>query len=369
MEQEAVRRMGKAGKALVALLALLLILASAYRIYVARIGRSPAAGAWPTAAQYVAGLRVGISVDWLKYPWVTRLYLEWRGKGVNIPALLRERGFDHVRIRVAMDVVGNETALRLIKMVVDDCLKANVTPIIVYTARELRSRPLDPAVQKHFVEWWATLAQALHGESSRLAYELLIETSGALQDKPWLVNRLYNETIAEIRGIDPYRVIIVTAPANRSSPFSLPLLRLPRDPWLAVEWHIYAGGPRPGPEPVYNATLVREAVRFAAEWSEETGIPVWMGAWRPNRYPRAAMKRAPKLPDGAPAPLFTVDEVVNFTRLMAGALCRAGIPFAINDDTKFFDYQHLRFYPSQEPLLEVMFSYNCARPPPWERGS
>ena len=354
---------------LVVAAALLAALAAALALHIHGAGpsSSPAAPAWPTAAEYMARLRVGINVDWLKYPWVTRLYLEWRSRGVNIPALFREKGFDHVRIRVGMDVVGNETAVKLVKMVVSDCLEANITPIIVYTARELRENPLSPRAQRHFVEWWRMLAEALRGEPPRLAYELLIETSGGLRDKPGLVNRLYNEALAAIRSVDPHRVVIVTAPANRSSPFSLPLLRLPHDPWLAAEWHIYAGGPRPGPHPVYNATLIREAAGFAANWSRETGIPVWMGAWRPNRYPRAAMKHAPRLPDGAPAGIFPVKEVVNFTRLMTGTLCRSGIPFAVNADTKFFDYQGLRWYPSQEPLLRIILSGRCA-PRPWLQG-
>lgn len=354
---------------LLILLAVLLLALLSALLLLHRPAGPPAAQApsWPTAASYIAGLRVGINVDWLSYRWVTRLYLYWRSRGVSIPALFREKGFDHVRIRVSIDVVGNETALRLVRTVVEDCLTANITPIIVYTAPELRSNPLSPSAQRHFLEWWRTLAEALRGEPPRLAYELLVETSGGLRDKPRLVNRLYNEAIAEIRRIDPHRVVIVTAPANRSSPFSLPLLRLPRDPWLAAEWHIYAGGPRPGPHPVYNATLIREAAAFAANWSRETGIPVWMGAWRPNNYPRAAGRHAPRLPDGAPAGLFPVDEVLGFTRLMVKTLCSEGIPFAVNADTKFFDYQGLRWYPSQEPLLRIILSGRCG-PRPWLRG-
>ncbi len=355
---------------LLVLAALLALLAAAIALHwhqAAGPRASHAAGQWPTAAQYMARLRVGINVDWLTYRWVTRLYLEWRSRGVNVPALFREKGFDHVRIRVGIDVVGNETAIELIKIVVSDCLRANITPIIVYTASELRRNPQSPAAQRHFVEWWRTLAEALRGEPPRLAYELLIETSGGLSDKPGLVNRLYREALAVIRSVNPHRVVIVTAPANRSSPFSLPLLRLPRDPWLAAEWHIYAGGPRPGPRPVYNATLIREAAGFAARWSRETGIPVWMGAWRPNRYPRAAGRSAPRLPDGAPAGVFPVSEVIDFTRLMTETLCSSGIPFAVNADTKFFDYRSLRWYPSQEPLLRIILSGSCA-PRPWLRG-
>ena len=271
-----------------------------------------------------------------------------------------------MRIRVGIDVVGNETAVQLVKMVVDDCLEAGMTPIIVYTARGLRSNPLDPEAQRHFIEWLVTLAKALKDEPPVLAYELLVETSGGLRDKPRLFNKLYREVPAAIRRIDPYRVVIVTAPANRSSPFSLPLLDLPRDPWLAAEWHIYAGGPKPGPRPVYNATLIQEAAAFAANWSKVTGTPLWVGAWRPNRYPRAAV-HAPRLPDGAPEGMFPVDEVLDFTRLMVHVLCRRGIPFAVNAGTKFFDYESLRWYPSQEPILRVVLSGQCGARP-WLAG-
>ena len=294
------------------------------------------------AWEYQGLLGVGVNVDWLKYRWVNRYYFYWRSMGVNIPLFFREKGFTNVRIRVGWDVVGNKTVLSMLRSIVDDCLRAGLIPVIAYTARDLRDNPTSREVQERFVEWWLTVAREFRGYPYTVSYDLIVESSGRLKDHPGILNRLYSRVIAGIRTLDPYRVVIVTPP-GRSSPFRLGELSIANDGYVLAEWHIYAGGPR---SCTYNKTYIVEAVEAALRWSRATGIPTWMGAWRPNEYPRAC---------GRPCvPLCPRGVELEFSKTMTSVLREAGIPYDVNSDTKFFDIASLKWYGWGEETLEVV---------------
>ncbi len=313
--------------------------------------RSPAGGPL-TASEYVRLLGVGINVDWLTFRRVNEFYFMWRGEGINVPAVFRIAGFRNVRIRVSGDVVGNASLLREVREVVDDCLRAGLIPVLTYTADEVRVNPTDSEAQEHFIRWWATVAEALRDEPYTLSYDLMIESSHNIRDYPGILNKLYAGAIEAIRKVDKFRVIILTAP-DSSSPFHLNELKLPEwGKYIIVEWHVYAGGPCPkkGVKEPYNKTLIREAIAAALNWSERTGVPTWVGAWRPNCYLKHGKQ---KLPDGAPEGILPEAEALNFTRFMAEELRRAGIPYDINADELFLNYETLNWYPSQERILEA----------------
>jgi len=312
-----------------------------------------------TAREYVKLMGVGIDVDWLTFSRVRHYYFYWRSRGVNIPALFREKGFSNVRIRVGGDVTSNETLLKMLKEVVQDCLRAGVIPIITYTADDLRNNPTSLKAQEHFVRWWVTVAECFKGAPYALSYDLLIESSGKIKDYPNILNKVYNETIAAIRKIDRYRILIVT-PAHVSSPFYLKYLKVRWDPYMIAEWHIYAGGPTPlkrgGP---YNETFIREAVEAAVSWSREHGIPTWVGAWRPVRLPKHGIKQ--HYPDGAPKGIYPMSVDIKFAKVMVEALKSAGIPYDVNADALYFNIKDLKWYPSQEPLLKVILQESDPR--------
>ena len=301
------------------------------------------------ATSYQRMLGVGIDVDWLSFRKVMYYYFYWRDRNVSIPLIFRERGFSNVRIRIGGDVVENRTLLKILGEVVDDCLKAGIIPVISYSADELCSNPSNKSIE-HFIEWWTTVAKYFAGKDYLVSFDLITETHGVLGREPGLLNKIYNETIEAIRRIDKYRIIIVT-PAHTSSPFALKYLHVKFDPYVMVEWHIYAGGPKPHGNMLFNRTYIVEAVKTAVEWSKKHMVPTWVGAWRPNRYPKHI-----KLyyPDGAPKGLLTINESKVFAEYMSKTLCKHGIPFDINADSRFFDYQHLRWYPSQKPVLDAI---------------
>ena len=312
--------------------ALLIIIPAAY------IGLEERNNPVITAEGYVRMLGVGINVDWMNFEKINRYYFYWRSKGVNIPTYFKEKGFNNVRIRVKADIIHNETALMQLNKIVNDCLKAGVIPIISYTAPELRQKPTNLSAQRQFVEWWTTLAEHFKNTSHLLAYDLVIETSGPIEEHPEVLNKVYKEVIQRVREVDPHRIIIVT-PAGISKPEYLRYLTVKNDGYIIAEWHIYAGGPK---KCRYNSTYIRNSIEIAINWSAKTGIPTWLGAWRPQYYPK-------RKGEGCPISL-----VLNFSKTMVMYLNRAGIPYDINSDVHFFDIAHLRWYPQEEDVLNVI---------------
>ena len=292
-----------------------------------------------TAQQYEKLLGVGIDVDWMSFARVHRYYFYWRSKGVNVPEYFKKAGFSNVRIRVEADVVNNRTALIQLGEIVNDTLKAGLIPIITYTAPELRNNPTSEKAQEHFVLWWKTVAEYFKGTSYLLSYDLLIESSGPIKSYPNVLNKVYAQTIAEIRKIDPYRLVFVT-PARVSSPFYLKYLNVTNDGYTLAEWHIYAGGPK---HCTYNMTLIESAINASLAWSKGTGIPTWVGAWRPFWFSKK--DKSVQCP---------IQADVDFGKVMASALWNAGIPYDINADVWFFNIENLTWYRDRLPVLKAV---------------
>ena len=82
------------------------------------------------ASDYQRMLGVGISVDWMKYPWVNYYYFHWRSLGICVPCYFREAGFTNARIRVSSDVTTNRTALVQLGVIVNDTLKAGSSRLL-----------------------------------------------------------------------------------------------------------------------------------------------------------------------------------------------------------------------------------------------
>jgi len=292
-----------------------------------------------TAVEYRKLIGVGIDVDWMTFARVHHYYFYWRSKGVNVPEYFKKEGFSNVRIRVGVDVVNNRTALIQLGEVVNDSLRAGIIPIITYTAPELRNNPTSEKAQEHFVLWWKTVAQYFKGTSYFLSYDLLIESSGPIKSYPDVLNKVYAETIKEIREIDPYRLVFVT-PARVSSPFYLKYLNVTDDGYTLAEWHIYAGGPK---HCTYNMTLIESAINASINWSERTGIPTWVGAWRPFWFSKK--DRSIQCP---------IQADVKFARVMSSALWSAGIPYDVNADVWFFNIENLTWYQDRLPVLNAI---------------
>jgi len=317
---------------------------------------------------YQSSLRVGIDVDWAKTPKGRAAAQRSHKAGISVPKLFKERGFDHVRIRVKESVLSlaksKITGMRLIdeiKVLVDDSLKAGITPILAYRLDAFKNDPTNDAKLADAVAWWRTVAQTFKGYPYTLAYDLVIEPAKKIKKYTDRLNLYYQKATEAIRRIDPKRIVIIAA--NKiSNPYELKNLIVPKPTtYMMAEWHFYAAGPkRDNPRKqwtsgtAFEKKLIMDKIQAAKSWSVQTGIPTWVGAWMPNNYNKKGT-RDRRTTDGAPdGGDHTEAEQLAFAAFMSRSLQQAGIPFAINSDTKYFDREHNSWYLSRKKLLDVI---------------
>jgi hypothetical protein len=119
--------------------------------------------------------------------------------------------------------------------------------------------------------------------------------------------------------------------------------------YMMAEWHFYASGPSKENERKLWTTgtekeknLIRNKIQLALEWQKKTGIPTWVGAWMAGNYN-----------DGDD---YSVKEQVIFAHFMVSELKKAGIPFAVNADTHFYDRENKTWIKKMLPLRYCIFS-------------
>ena len=79
-----------------------------------------------------------------------------------------------------------------------------------------------------------------------------------------------------------------------------------------------------------NRTSSQDKIDAPLRWQEKTGVLTWVGTWMSGNY------------NGGND--YSVTEQAVFASFMAEALTKAGIPFAINADSHFFDRENGGFY-------------------------
>ncbi|QIB28168.1 glycoside hydrolase family 5 protein [Caloranaerobacter azorensis] len=283
----------------------------------------------------------GINVDWSKTRKGRKYYNEQAVKD------FKKAGISHVRIRVKDEAT--EELMDSLDEQIKDCLKNGVIPIIAYQADEFKKNPSEKNIQK-VVKWWATIAERYKDYSHLLAFDLLIEATDKVNKYPEKLNELYEQVVTEIRNISPTRIIIIS-PRMRSDADYLKELKIPTKSkgYIMAEWHFYASGPSKtnkrklwtiGTEE--EKQLITNKINIALEWQKNTGIPTWVGAWMPSNYN-----------DGND---YSISEQVKFAKYMSTQLKNAGIPFAVNSDTKFYDRESNRWIEETRPVFESIFS-------------
>ncbi len=318
--------------------------------------------------QYQKMLRVGMDVDWAKTRSGRVAAMKAHKRGINVPALFKARGFDHVRIRIREDVLDTKpsaiTQRRLldeITILVNDCLKAGITPILAYRLDALKHDPNNNKILAHEVVWWKTIATRFRGYSYQLAYDLVIEPAKKIKKYNDRLNLYYKKANKVIHSIDPKRIVIVAA--NKiSNPYELKNLIVPTpSDYVMAEWHFYAAGLKlnhPKKQwttgTAFEKKLIDDKIKVALDWSRHTGIKTWVGAWMPTNYNKKGTRNR-KASDGSPdGGDHVMAEQIHFATYMSRSLQRAGIPFAINSDTKYFNRETNQWYPSKKHLLDVI---------------
>ncbi len=237
-----------------------------------------------TPEEYQKMLGVGMDVSWAQFKKEITKYNE------NMVKDYKKEGFSTIRIRVNDDVPAEEK-IPIINRIVNDCLNNGLIPIIAFSAETFKENPTEENLE-NVVNWWGTIAEHFKDYPYLLSYDLIIETTGNINEHTDILNECYEKAVSRIREIDPYRIIFITPP-NVSNPFYLPVLRIPSkaNGYIMAEWHFYAGGPSKKNTSKlwttgtpYEKLLILDKINAALTWQEHTGIRTWVGAWMPGNY-------------------------------------------------------------------------------------
>lgn len=290
---------------------------------------------------YAKKLGRGVDVDWSKTKDGRKYYNEQAVKD------FKKAGVSHVRIRIADKA--DETLLKGLDAQIKDCIKNGVIPVIAYQADEFKNNPNEKNI-KEVIDWWTTVAKRYQNYSPLLSFDLLIEATDALNDKPEKLNEIYERLVTEMRKTNPERIIMIS-PRLRSDAQYLSELKIPtkHNGYLMAEWHFYAAGPSKTNERKLWTTgtekekqLIKEKIEYALKWQKETGIPTWVGAWMPGNYNDEND--------------YSVKEQVAFAQYMTQQLSRAQIPFAVNSDTKFYDREKNKWVEEMQDVFKTIFN-------------
>lgn len=289
---------------------------------------------------YQRMLGKGMDVDWCKTAAGMSLY------NSDVPKDFKEAGISHVRIRVKDEAT--EELLALLDRQVSDCLDVGLIPVIAYQADELKNDPSDKNLRQ--VEaWWKTVAEHFQDESFLLSFDLIIEVTDALKNQPERLNEIYERLVAAIRETNSERILMIS-PRLRSDAAYLQDLTIPSaaNGYLMAEWHFYASGPsKENPRKLWTTgtaeekALIQEKIGLALQWQKDTGIPTWVGAWMPGNYN-----------DGND---YTIDEQMVFATYMVQALTNAGIPFAVNSDSHFYDREQNTWLDDMKSVFSAIY--------------
>lgn len=290
--------------------------------------------------EYQAMLGCGMDVDWAKTMQGIRLYSS------QTPQDFARAGVDHVRIRVKEDA--DEKLLVHLERIVQDCLANQLVPIIAYQADAFKNNPSDENLRQ-VTAWWKTVAERFQDASCLLSFDVMIECTDALNKQPDRLNAMYEHVVAAIRETNPERIVIIS-PRLRSDPAFLSELVIPstHNGYLMAEWHFYAAGPsKSNPQKLWTTgteqekQMIRDKIELAIHWQESTGIPTWVGAWMPGNYNDENE--------------YSVEEQCAFAAFVSASLRNAGIPFAVNSDTKFYDRENNTWLTERQSVFRVIF--------------
>lgn len=282
----------------------------------------------------------GMDVDWCKTSKGMKNYSTITCKNFKMS------GISHVRIRIK-DYI-SDTLFQSLDIQINDCLENGLIPIIAYQANEFKNAPTEENIQK-VADWWGAVAERYKDKPYFLAFDLLIEATDVLNKQPEKLNEVYGRIVPEIRKTNPERILMIS-PRLRSDAAYLHELKIPEghNGYLMAEWHFYAAGPSKTTARKLWTTgteaekkLITDKIELALEWQEKNNIPTGVGAWMAGNYN-----------DGNH---YTVQEQVNFASFMTEQLTKAGIPFAVNSDTKFYDREKNIWIEELQPVFECIY--------------
>ncbi len=304
------------------------------------------ANAQPSAIapqDYQQMLKKGIDVDW----WGRSEKNKYGAYSETAVKRFAQQGIKHVRFRLHHYRFTDEDFKRLFSQI-NTCMQNDLIPIIAFSAKPYKENPNAEEHEK-VVKWWKIMAERCKDLSPKVSFDLIVEPSDKVKKDVAELNSLYEDCVATIRKTNPKRIIFI-APPKLSHPEGLKYLQVPSQSngYLMAEWHFYAAGPsktnnkkRWTSGTAEEKQLIKKSIKVAVDWQKETGIYTWVGAWMPGDYNKGDN--------------YSVKEQIEFASFMTQQLDKYGIPFAINSDDKFYDYQAENWIPQYKDLLNSIF--------------
>lgn len=304
------------------------------------------ANAQPSAIapqNYQQMLKKGIDVDW----WGRSEKNKYGAYSETAVKRFAQQGIKHVRFRLHHYRFTDEDFKRLFSQI-NTCMQNDLIPIIAFSAKPYKENPNAEEHEK-VVKWWKIMAERCKDLSPKVSFDLIVEPSDKVKKDVAELNSLYEDCVATIRKTNPKRIIFI-APPKLSHPEGLKYLQVPSQSngYLMAEWHFYAAGPSKTNDKKRWTTgtaeekqLIKKSIKVAVDWQKKTGIYTWVGAWMPGDYNKGDN--------------YSVKEQIEFASFMTQQLDKYGIPFAINSDDKFYDYQAESWIPKYKDLLNSIF--------------
>ena len=304
------------------------------------------ANAQPSAIipqDYQQMLKKGIDVDW----WGRSEKNKYGDYSETAVKRFAQQGIKHVRFRLHHYRFTDEDFKRLFSQI-NTCMQNDLIPIIAFSAKPYKENPNAEEHEK-VVKWWKIMAERCKYLSPKVSFDLIVEPSDKVKKDVAELNSLYEDCVATIRKTNPKRIIFI-APPKLSHPEGLKYLQVPSqsNSYLMAEWHFYAAGPsktnnkkRWTSGTAEEKQLIKKSIKVAVDWQKKTGIYTWVGAWMPGDYNKGTN--------------YSVKEQIEFASFMTKQLDKYGIPFAINSDDKFFDYQAENWISQYKDLLDSIF--------------
>ena len=303
-------------------------------------------------------LGLGLNVNWFTFSKVFHWIYYWENKNVSVCKLIKDLGFEHVRIRLDYNIL-EEERIKLLDKVIKDCIENKVFVILAYSAKDLLENPYNKTYQEKFIKFWKILAKRYKG-IKKLAFDLIIEPGKKLKENISLEIEILKRAFREIREIDGERLIIIPSPYS-SKPSSLKYLNF-LDKNSMAEWHIYAKGPCKKLNKIYynnasnyfyfNISLIYNSFLLAYNFTKKAGIKTYFGAIRFNCYPKFGRKLYNK--DKSPKGLYSFEKIKGFIEIICKLSKKFKIPIAINSGDKYIDYEKLRVFPSKEEEIKFI---------------
>lgn len=229
--------------------------------------------------------------------------------------------------------------------------QVGVVPIICWVNRKAEALATDKD-RENYVAWWTAVANRLKDKDYRLSFNLFEELTSARckkvknidPDCPDSIHRKLDKyddwtskvvtAIRETSGKNGKRILILSSPNMTAQGLTLISKSIyENDDYMMAEFHLYAVGPNKySKSPKYwvgngtpdgtGRTQVLDAIKGVKNFTEETNLYTYFGAWMPVDSKKANLEQW---------------EVLEFAKYFVETMKKEGIPWTLNALQKYYD--------------------------------